>query len=190
MPLGSKPLESFWNSIFDRFNKKLAHWKGATLSQPGKCTLVKSIFQNLPTYALSLFGIPSKHADIMEKIQRDFLWTRVEEHKRYHLVAWDHVCLPKCYGGLGIRKIRHLNNALLAKQIWRICQASGEWREIMIKKYLRRQSLSLLLHETEIPQGSYIWNGILKAKALAKSKAKWKIGKGENISFWQDDWMI
>ena len=146
--------------------------------------MVKSIFQNLPTYALSLFGIPAKHGDRMEKIQRDFLWTGADDHKRYHLVSWDLVCLPKCHGGLGIRKIKHLNNALLAKQLWHIFQSTGIWRDILIKKYLRRWALNFLINETKTPQGSYIWNEILKAKPLAKSKAKWKVGKGNNILFW------
>ncbi len=57
----------------------------------------------------------------------------------------------------------------------------------MIEKYMRRQSFKFLLYETEIHQGSYIWNEILKEKVLAKSKAKWKIGKGENILFSQDE---
>ena len=87
MSLGSKPLEYFWNGIIDRFNKKLDGWKGATLSQVGKCTLVKSTLQNLLTYALSIFGILIKHVDRMEKIQREFLWTGGEENKIYHLVA-------------------------------------------------------------------------------------------------------
>ena len=172
LPLGNRTLDSFWNSIIDRFNKKLSGWKGSSLSQAGKCTLVKSIFQNHPTYALRFFGIVTKHVEIMLKIQRDFLWTRAEEHKRYHLVSWDLVCLPKCYGGLGIRKIRHLNNALLAKHIWRIFQSTRVWRDILIEKYLRRQSLNFLLAKTKIPQGSYLWNNILKAKFVAKSKAK------------------
>ncbi len=92
-------------------------WKGASLSQAKKCLLVKSTLQNLPIYALSLFGILVKFADKMEKIQRDFLWTRLEGKKRYPLVAWEKVYLPKRYGGLGIRKLTHLNKVLLAKQI-------------------------------------------------------------------------
>lgn len=87
LPLGSKPSESFWKGIIDRFNKKLVGWKGSILSQAGKIQLVKSTLQNLPTYALSLFGIPSKFSEAMEKIQRDFLWTGTEEQKRYPLVA-------------------------------------------------------------------------------------------------------
>jgi hypothetical protein len=84
------------------------------LSQVGKIQLVKATLQNLPTYALSLFGIPIKFAEIMERIQRDFLWSGTEDQKRYPLVAWDKVCLPKNLGGLGIRKLKHLNISLQA----------------------------------------------------------------------------
>ena len=77
--------------------------------------MVKSTLQNLPNYAIILFGNLIKFVDRMEKIQRDFLWSGLKDNKRYHLVAWDNVYLPKCFGGLGMRKIRHLNNALLEK---------------------------------------------------------------------------
>ena len=68
LPLGTKPPDSFWNGIIDRFNKKSVGLKEAILSQAGKCQLVKSTLQNLPMYALSLFGIPVKFAEKMEKI--------------------------------------------------------------------------------------------------------------------------
>ena len=78
LPLGTNPPDSFWNGIMDRFSKKLVGWKGASLSQVGKCQLVKSTLQNLSVYALSLFFIPVKFFERMEKIQRDFLWTGAE----------------------------------------------------------------------------------------------------------------
>ena len=68
MLLGPKPPKYFLNGIIDRFNKKLASWKGANLSQARKCTLVKLSLENHPTYALTLFGIPINHVDRMEKI--------------------------------------------------------------------------------------------------------------------------
>ena len=106
LPLGTKPPNSFWNGIIDRFSKKLVGRKGASLNQESKCLLVISTLQNLPMYALSLFGIPIKFAKKMEKIQRDFFWSGHEGWKRYPLVAWDNVHLPKCYGGLRIKKIK------------------------------------------------------------------------------------
>jgi len=72
LPLGAKPPNSFWNGIIDRFNKKLVGWKGASLSQAGKCLLVKSTLQNLPMYALSLFWDTSKICRENEKYLEGF----------------------------------------------------------------------------------------------------------------------
>lgn len=112
-----KPPDSFWLSLIDRFNKKLAGWKEALLSQAGKIQLFKSSLQNLPVYALSLFKIPSKFAEVIERIQKRFLWSGVEERKRLPLIAWENVFKHKALGGLGIRSICSFNQAFLAKQI-------------------------------------------------------------------------
>lgn len=105
-------------------------------------------------------------------------------------VVQNNVCLPKCCGGLGIRKLRHLNSALQAKQVWRIFNNIGEWRDILVDKYIRRPSLRYLLNDSDIPTSSVIRNRILKARTLANSKAKQKVGDGENILFWHDNWLI
>ena len=84
------------------------------------------------------------------------MWINIEENKIYHLVSWDNAFLPKCYGGLGITKIGHLNNALLGKKIWHIFYIYGEWRDIMIENHLRRMSLIFIFSEARIPHGSYI----------------------------------
>ena len=138
-------------------------------------------------YALSLFGIPVKNVEKMERIQRDFLWTGVEGRKRYPLVAWENVFLPKHYGGLGIRKLTHLNKALLAKQLWRICNSSGDWRETMINKYINSHSTQSIINNEDFPKGSVIWNGIQKARGMAKAMVSWKLGNGEDIQFWMDN---
>jgi hypothetical protein len=127
---------------------------------------------------------------MMERIQRDFLWTGTKDQKRYPLVAWEKVCLPKKLGGLGIRNLKHLNSALQAKQLWRIFSSQGDWRDIMIEKYIRQPSLRYLLSEIQLPQGSVIWNGLLKARNLARSKVKWKVGNGKDILFWHDHWLF
>lgn len=67
LPLCSKPLESFWISLVEKFNKKLSGWKGALLSQAGKIQLLKASLQNLPVYALSIFKILVEYAKAIEK---------------------------------------------------------------------------------------------------------------------------
>lgn len=63
--------DSFWSSLIDRFQMKLAGWKGALLSQAGKLQLIKASLQNLPVYAMSLFKILAKFADRMKVYKRN-----------------------------------------------------------------------------------------------------------------------
>ncbi|KAL0290137.1 UNVERIFIED_CONTAM: hypothetical protein Sangu_2586200 [Sesamum angustifolium] len=40
-------------------------------------------------------------------------------------VAWDQICKPKAEGGLGLRSLIIMNQALILKQLWRILQNDG-----------------------------------------------------------------
>ena len=92
--------------------RRLARSKRMYLFKGGKVTLIKSTLSSLPTYFLSLFPIPVKVANRMEKLQRDFLWSGIDALK-ISLVKWAKVCMPN--GGLGIRRLRQFNYALLGK---------------------------------------------------------------------------
>ena len=46
--------------------------------------MIKSTLANIPTYYMSLFKIPVKVANHIEKLQRDFLWGGVGEEFKYH----------------------------------------------------------------------------------------------------------
>jgi hypothetical protein len=49
----------------------------------------------------------------IEKILRGFMWKgRKNVHGGHCLVAWDRVCMPKEFGGLGIPNLRKMNLAL------------------------------------------------------------------------------
>lgn len=118
LPLGTKPMDLFWNTLVDIFSRKLAGWKGSLLSRAGKINLLKSSLQSLPIYSVSIFKILGKFTDAIQKIQKDLVWYGVEKKKRVSLVTWKNVCKPKKLGGLGLKNIRTLNKTLLAKQIW------------------------------------------------------------------------
>ena len=60
----------------------------------------------------------------------------------------------------------------------------------MEDKYLRWSPLRYFLNEEHIPKGPNIWNDILNARDAAKRKAKWKVGDGNDIIFWQENWLI
>ncbi|RVW63334.1 hypothetical protein CK203_058258 [Vitis vinifera] len=56
--------------VEERFQKKLAWWKGQYLSKGGRQTLIKSTLSNLPIYYMSPFVVPKRVAARLENIQR------------------------------------------------------------------------------------------------------------------------
>ena len=74
MPLGaSNNSPSIWNTILEKFERKLARRKKLYLFKGGRLMLLKSTLSSLPTYFLLLFTIPTHVANKIEKMQRDFL---------------------------------------------------------------------------------------------------------------------
>ena len=96
--------ETIWNLVLEKMERGLARWKRIYLSKGGKVTLISTL-SNLPTYVLSLFPVPVKVANHMEKLQRDFLWSGIDAPK-ISLVEWAKVCMSIQNGGLGIRRLR------------------------------------------------------------------------------------
>ena len=106
LPLGATYKEtSIWNPIIERMEKRLAGWKRLYLSKGGKVTLIKSTLSSLPTYFLSLFPIPVRDANRLEKLQREFLWCEMGESTKFHLVSWPDICEPVQRGGLTIKNV-------------------------------------------------------------------------------------
>lgn len=53
------------------------------------------------------------------------LWQGEHNSRKYHLVDWDTVCLPKDQGGLGVLDLRVTNICLLAKWLWNLEFSDG-----------------------------------------------------------------
>uniref|UniRef100_A0A2N9GBW4 DUF3752 domain-containing protein n=1 Tax=Fagus sylvatica TaxID=28930 RepID=A0A2N9GBW4_FAGSY len=110
LPLGATYKEtSIWNPIIERMEKHLAGWKRLYLSKGGKVTLIKSTLSSLSTYFLSLFPIPVRDANRLEKLQREFLWCEMGESTKFHLVIdakygsmWGGWCLDIVRGSYGL----------------------------------------------------------------------------------------
>ena len=104
-----------WDSIEERFKRKLVVWKKHRLSKGERLVLLKSNLSNLPIYFMSLFVIPKKVRIRLEIIQKDFLWGGLGDRSKIHLVNWSDVYKDKKYGGWGLRSLEGLNQTLLGK---------------------------------------------------------------------------
>ena len=74
VPLGANMRKlSSWQPMIDRIQSRLNNWKGTCISRAGRVILIKAVLHSLPIYYLSLFKLPTKVAQEINKIQRRFL---------------------------------------------------------------------------------------------------------------------
>lgn len=107
---------------------------------------------------------------------------------KIHLVNWDTVCQPKSFGGLGIKKTHCINQVLLVKIGWKIVQnEQGLWSQVLNGNYLKDQSL-LAAPNLKFLNCSTTWRGIVFGSQIVYKGLKWRVGNGDNILFWKDNW--
>ena len=85
------------------------------------------------------------------------------------------------------KDLSQFNDALLAKQTWRILHDTGSlFYRIFKAKYF--PSCSIM--EAKNPSSaSYAWKSIIKGLEVIKRGTVWRIGDGTSIRIWQDRWL-
>uniref|UniRef100_A0A453KW74 Uncharacterized protein n=1 Tax=Aegilops tauschii subsp. strangulata TaxID=200361 RepID=A0A453KW74_AEGTS len=82
--------------------------------------------------------------------------------QKVHWVSWEKMCAPKREGGLGFRDLQAFNQALLAKQAWRILTSPSSLVARVLKaRYFRDSSI---LTATCPSNASYTFRSILHGR--------------------------
>ncbi|CAJ2647900.1 unnamed protein product [Trifolium pratense] len=111
-------------------------WRSRFLSFGGLLVLLKSVLTSLPVYALSFFKATSGTISSIESILIKFFWGGSEDFRKVSWINWKTICLRKEYGGLGVRKLRKFNLAMLGKWCWRmLVDREGLWFRVLAGLY-------------------------------------------------------
>lgn len=162
-------------------------WKEKLLSRPGKEVLIKAVAQAIPTYMMSIFKIPEGLIDEMHSVLAKFWWGSTATSRKIHWHNWESLCLPKAMGGMGFRDLKCFNQALLAKQGWRLCQDTSTLLHGVLKaRYFKHATFLEALRGFD---PSYSWRSIWGAKSLLLEGLKWRVGNGTSIKVWEDAWI-
>ncbi|XP_031116700.1 uncharacterized protein LOC116020363 [Ipomoea triloba] len=100
--------------IEDKIRHRIGSWNKRLLSRAGKEVLLKSVAQAMPTFSMSVFLLPESVCLSIERVMNRYWWGSGGD-RGIHWKAWDRLCVPKKYGGLGFKELRAFNLAMLGK---------------------------------------------------------------------------
>ena len=155
--------------IKERIWSKLQGWKEKLLSQAGREVLLKAIVQAIPTFAMSCFKLPLSLCHDIEVMIKNFFWGQRGDRRKIHWKNWETLCLPKNEGGLGFKELRKFNEAMLAKQVWRL---SHDKDSLFYRVFKAKFFPTGDIFSAQVKSGSYAWRSILGARKVIATGAR------------------
>ena len=172
--------------IKERIWSKLQEWKEKLLSQAGREVLLKAIVQAIPTFAMSCFKLPTSLCHDIEVMIKNFFWGQRGDRRKIHWKNWETLCLPKNEGGLGFKELRKFNEAMLAKQVWRLIHDKDS---LFYRVFKAKFFPSSDIFSAQVKLGSSAWHSILSARKVIATGARWRIGNGQSVRVFHNCWL-
>ena len=186
LPMGtSRPTIYDLLPLVDRIERRLSA-TSCLLNQVSRLQLLQSALTSMPIYFLCSLSIPQGILKQIERIERQCLWRGNTETPRQSLAAWELVCKPKKYGGLGVTHLGVQNEALLLKHLFMFFNKKDvPWVNLIWDSY----------YHSSPPQvtqlcGSFWWRDVLKLYEKFVLLATPQVHAGDTVVFWLDRWQI
>jgi hypothetical protein len=185
-PHGRMNKEKF-ESLRSSLAKSLMEWGDNHLTQVAKEVFIKSIAQALPIYIMGVFKLPFGLCEELTRMIHNYWWGEENGKRKTHWMAWEYMMRNKDRGGIGFRDLRLFNQALLARQAWRLVQNPQSLCARVLKaKYFPNGSL---LDTVFTGNASATWQALVHGLALLKKGIIWRVGNSANIRAWRDPWI-
>jgi hypothetical protein len=136
---------------------------------------------------MEVFKLPLSVCDDLTKLVRNFYWGAKDGKRITHWRAWEKQQRPKKQGGLGFRDFRVFNQALLARQAWRLLtKPDSLCAQVLKAKYYPNGRLEDTVFSAN---ASSTWQAISHGLDLLKKGLIWRVGNGQCIRIWRDAWI-
>ncbi|KAJ1254642.1 hypothetical protein BS78_K015700, partial [Paspalum vaginatum] len=177
-----------YNFIANKFHAKLSCIKANKLSHAGRLTYLKSVLASIPIYYMTNILFPANFLHKLDSIMRNFWWTGIQEENPTHPIAfraWEDVCKPKIFGGLGLRKMALVNKSLVLHSAWMVINGKDPFLTNILKsKYFHNTSF---WKSTMYGPKSVFWSSIQGVKRDLLQNTSYQLFSG-NINIWTDPW--
>lgn len=145
---------SHFMKIIDSIRLRLVGWKKNFVSFTGRLILVKYVLSSIPMHIALVTPLLSRTCLLIERLMRNFLWFADPIKSRSNYVRWETICQPKSEGGLGLRRLKGINDACLLKLGKTAVKDSSLWANWFRARYRRNNSI---WHPSNPKNGSTIW---------------------------------
>lgn len=173
---GKKKKEMF-AYIIDKVKQRTSTWSARYLSPAGKEIMIKSVALSMPVYTMSCFKLPLGVVSEIEALLMRFWWEKGDQNRGIPWIAWKRLQFSKKEGGLGFKDLPKFNDALLAKQAWRIIRNPNcLLARLMKARYFRDDNI---LDAKQRVKQSYGWASVLAGLEIIKKGSRFIIGDGE-----------
>lgn len=179
--------KDMFTSIVDRVRQKAASWRAKHLSAAGKLVMLNSVLSAVRSHPMTCFKLPKSLTNRIQSALTWYWWDSNPNTKKICWVSWDKLATSKRDGGLGFREVESINDALLAKQSWRILQRPEcLLARVLLGKYCRTEGFMSVQASNACSHG---WRSILVGRDLLLTNTGKTIGNGRDTSIWNDPWL-
>ena len=124
----------------------------------------------------------------LEKIQRTFSGGGGNLERKPHLVNWKTMCLEKSRGGLGVRSLSKMNQALLCKWCWRFANERNPLWRLVISTKFGEEDGGWNTNDIKGGYGTGLWKDIRKEWLTFSQNTISSLGNGRILGFGKDSW--
>jgi hypothetical protein len=118
-------------------------------------------------FAMGMFLLQDGIHAKFDSIRARFFREGTGPKRKYHMINWPAVCLPREAGGLGILNTKKMNIALMLKWVWKLYQGDDSiWARLIRAKYTDTADIFSCAGQGDHPSG----------KASIKSKTYSRLG--------------
>ncbi|KAL5546786.1 hypothetical protein UlMin_006473 [Ulmus minor] len=153
-------------------------------------------YLGLPTFAdrckkdLFLFiknRVWDKLGGDLHRLIADYWWGSKRGKSKMHWSKWNVMCNGKERGGMGFRDLGCFNQALLAKQGWRLIRNPDS----LVGKVLKACYFPNgdFLNARKGKHASLVWRSLVWGREIIEKGSRWRVGSGKNIDIFKDRWL-